>query len=342
MPSYQELMQWLKELAPKQRQTQVVVLALLAGALLRQRVLTLSGLTRAWPLTTLHLYRVKRLWRWLSNPRVNSLAWSQRLIEALATRQLGAGPWLPLLVDFTPIRDPIQCLWVAIPWRRRAIPLAAIPVHQYYREGLGPHPLVQHLMAGLLAFPVVGRRPLVIGDRGLGQRPLVLWLCQQGIDFVLRTRYGLWLLVEEKRLLLRPSLAPRGRVEWRTGVAFPSAPQWRFNLVMTWQGKEPWFLLTTLPSAREALHWYRKRVWIDEMFRDLKQHFGLTTARVTTLERWERLLLGLLVALVWLALVGWRRLPERWLPQVLAWGKASVFWLTWQYFWANQLRPHPP
>jgi len=47
---------------------------------------------------------------------------------------------------------------------------------------------------------------------------------------------------------------------------------------------------------------YGQRGWIDEMFRDFKQHLGLERSRVTESARLERLMLGMVLAYLGLTL----------------------------------------
>jgi len=44
------------------------------------------------------------------------------------------------------------------------------------------------------------------------------------------------------------------------------------NLLMHWQSgeEEPWYLVTNLPDREMALRYYRRRMWIEEMFGDFK------------------------------------------------------------------------
>ena len=48
----------------------------------------------------------------------------------------------------------------------------------------------------------------------------------------------------------------------------------RHTLILHWQSgeKEPWFLATNLLHPQSTLRLYRLRMWIEEMFADLKKH----------------------------------------------------------------------
>jgi hypothetical protein len=94
--------------------------------------------------------------------------------------------------------------------------------------------------------------------------------------------------------------------------------------------KEPWYLVTTLESAWQARAYYRRRMRIEEGFKDWKQRLGLRQAAVSTVERMESLVAGLVLATVVLALLGLFGLPAGFPRAVLGRGKGSWLWLALQ------------
>ena len=69
--------------------------------------------------------------------------------------------------------------------------------------------------------------------------------------------------------------------------------------------KEPWLLATNLPSAKEALCAYEKRMCIEEMFADFKgQGFDLESTRLRRFGGLSRLTLAVAMLHVWLVLYG--------------------------------------
>jgi hypothetical protein len=91
---------------------------------------------------------------------------------------------------------------------------------------------------------------------------------------------------------------------------------------------EPWYLATSLGSAKSGVCWYWQRGWIEQSFKDSKGRFGLARVRVGTPERLGRLLMGLTIALSWLTLMALPesggRLPEGFRAAVSAWGRVSL------------------
>lgn len=70
---------------------------------------------------------------------------------------------------------------------------------------------------------------------------------------------------------------------------------------------------------------------MDEMFRDLKTHLGLEESRVADVERLERLMVGLVLAYLVLALVGLFAMSQDFAARVISWGKASFIFLALEY-----------
>lgn len=96
--------------------------------------------------------------------------------------------------------------------------------------------------------------------------------------------------------------------------------------------EQPWYLATNLPTAAQAVAWYRQRFWIEESFKDSKSRFRLKYAQIGTPARLTRLLLALTIARCWLALFALpelHALPEgfrtfaAWSAAVSAWGRPS-------------------
>ena len=87
------------------------------------------------------------------------------------------------------------------------------------------------------------------------------------------------------------------------------------NLLAHWQPaeKEPWCLATNLPDRDLTLRYYRRRVWIEELFGDLKQHgFDLESTMLHTFLRLSRLTLAVACLYVWLISLGGRIIQRGW------------------------------
>ena len=77
----------------------------------------------------------------------------------------------------------------------------------------------------------------------------------------------------------------------------------------------------------------------EQYFKDGKQHFGLDRSTVTTTDRLQRLLVGLLLACCLLVLAGLRVSPT-FRRQVCSRGKLSILHLGYEYYLATLDPPH--
>src|SRR5215212_6652676 len=119
--------------------TQATNLALLTSAILKKRTLCLSELARAYPIPDERrvaapkhdlLHRLKRLWRFTDNERVDALETQVAFVPHVVSR-LGSPRFLGLAVDWTMFdttlpsgeRMRYQVLRIAVPRKGRALPL---------------------------------------------------------------------------------------------------------------------------------------------------------------------------------------------------------------------------
>jgi hypothetical protein len=81
------------------------------------------------------------------------------------------------------------------------------------------------------------------------------------------------------------------------------------SLLVHWKvgEKEPWCLATNLPDREMALRAYARRMWIEEMFGDMKKHgFDLESTMLRHADRLSRLTLAVALLYVWLISTGTR------------------------------------
>lgn len=367
---YESVLAAIEYALPEGVPTQLVNLALLVSAVLVKRSCSLSELARAYPTPPtrrapapkhdLH-YRLRRLDRFLSNPRVDPVAVQCAFIPHTVAR-LGYPQRLGLAVDWTmwDSRDlhgqkvRYQLLRIAIPRRGRALPLLQVV---YNRDALPKNQSQNQLeeaaiRAVVRALPL-GVNPVVLADRGFARATLLTWLEEQGLDYVIRIDRGTcispaqgprWKLGEE-------TIAP-GELQWhphvRYGLYHDRPRDIWCNIVCCWRTtarqqrsrghrppKEPWYLATSLRSGEQAVAWYRQRWWVEPSFRDTKGRFGLAATQVGTAARLGRLVIGLTLALAWLTLAVLpevRAKPAGWGVAVAQWGQASLIKLAVELF----------
>lgn len=77
--------------------------------------------------------------------------------------------------------------------------------------------------------------------------------------------------------------------------------------------KDPWLLASSLATARETQQVYAKRMWIEQLFGDLKKHgVDVEATQLRHADRLSRLLLAVCLLYVWLFFLGFRVIKAGW------------------------------
>jgi len=364
MASYARLLPLVKTVCPFLRATQAVNFTWLVVALLSQRTLCLTTLAKAFPRPPTRrtaapkhelLHRLKRLSRFLSNEQVDPVALQVAFIPTVLAR-LGNPRQIGLVLDWTSFdtkllgltgggRRPYQVLTIAIPRRGRALPLLSVT---YERDKLpakgSQNKWEEEALAQVLRALPRGIRPVVLGDRAFGRAEFIAFLQKREVDYVLRLKRGARITEpDDTHWLLGEEGTREGEQRWLAQVrygTFNNRPRalW-INLACSWcppaqrrqdktgqEYQEPWYLATSLGSLREAVAWYRQRMWVEETFKDLHSDFGLDATRVSNAGRLGRLVAALTVAVAWLHLLALPEvglLPRTWAASVVTYGRAS-------------------
>jgi hypothetical protein len=310
--SQQQLFRFVTDLLPSWRKTRRKVIALGAQGLVARRRLTLSALARGMESQCRVIHRVKRLWRFVNNPAVDP----RTAVGALAAHafRLRASGWVPVVMDETGLKDRAMLLGAAVPYRGRALPLA---LYAYQPQLIKKSLWV--LREGLLAVicqalaPQQRTRLLLVADRGFAASHFFRRLLAAHIAFVIRVPRRVLLHLSHARYSLESLAADLqpGDCIFLRNVAYGPLRA-RLNILLWWESDqpEPWLLATTLDSAQAARRYYRLRMGIEELFKDLKGRFGLEACQLETLSRITRICLFVLFALWMLALLV--RYPNRW------------------------------
>jgi hypothetical protein len=291
VPWYYRVRNAINVAAPFLVPTQTANLALLVSAILKKRTLCLSELARAYPTpkerrvaSPKHdlLHRIKRLWRFTDNERVDPLVVQLALVPHTIAR-LGFPRLLGLAIDWTFFdttlpsgqRMRYQVLRIAVPRKGRALPLLQ---SAYDRDDLSPNKsqnrIEQDALLAVVGALPMGVRPVVLADRGFHRASFIAWLARHRLHYVVRIRKGTcvteasghrWKLGEEGLEL--------GELRFVAGVRYglhhDRPRELLVNVVLCWrvsksrarnprreQPDEPWYLATSLKDAKSAASWY--------------------------------------------------------------------------------------
>ncbi len=279
------------------------------------------------------LHRLKRLWRFTANERVDAQEVQLALISHTIFR-LGYPRWVGLAIDWTMFDTVLpsgekmryQVLRIAIPRKGRALPLLQLA---YDRDRLparkSQNQLEQDALLAVVEALPEGVRPVVLADRGFHRASFIGWLKKHDLHYVVRVKKGGCLTEEDghRWKLGQEGLKPgemRFATDVRYGLYHDRPRDLWINVALCWKvpksktkdprrkaPAEPWYLATSFASAKAYASWYWQRGWIEQSFKDSKSRFGLGEVRVGSPERLSRLLSALTIALSWLTLAA---LPE--------------------------------
>ncbi len=268
---------------------------------------------------------IKRVWRFVSNRRIEPLVVMPALMNRFWRRKL---KWhaqypqrRPLLVslDWTKVRS-FHTLLAAVIVEGRALPWC----WESYRDqvqGKSQNALEEGMLARLRAALPAEVKLVILADRGFGRAALALTCQQKQIDYLIRIHPDVIVRTARWQGNLKHYPLKRGACQGWRDVEYRADGLVTTHLILRWKEnldaaqEEPWYLITSLRPgprgtrrfARQLSDLYALRFDIEEFFRDAKnEHLGwsLAQTRMTRPQRLDRLILILALAYVLLVALG--------------------------------------
>lgn len=304
------ILAWLVTYVQSMRQSRRKTLASIVSAALLMKGVGVLALGRAMSGEVGAKHCIKRVWRFFRNEAVEVEAISAALFAFLRPP---TGRVI-VLADWTDIA-PFQQLVFSLPRDGRSLPFLCITV----RKGTTEHEQEGTMIAAeqralelLATMCPPGLVPILVTDRGFGN---VRWLGQiqkRGWDFVQRLSNVHNVAVEQHMGTLKELGIRRG---WRArdwGWGTMDECEWgpiRLVTVFDKDAEEAWYLVTNreFEVPAEIVRIYKRRMWTEAMFRDLKNRnwgLGLDEVRLSTPERHDRHFCALALAYVFLCAFG--------------------------------------
>jgi hypothetical protein len=239
-----------------------------------EKQVSLERLVRVFPYPITAESRRRKLQRFLDLPQLTiALIWFP-LVAYWLTTYCRVGQTISIAIDRSQW-GCINLLTIALIWQKRAIPL-----YWYLLPKLGNSNLEEQTLALQQVLPLLKEyKVIVLGEREFCSVDLGNWLKAMSVSFCLRLKKNhciqtenlIWQRLDCLGLAPGNSLYFRGvRVRKTQPIAgFDIACKWKRN----YQGlkvKDAWFILTDLGSLPRAITAYKKRMGIEEMFRDCK------------------------------------------------------------------------
>lgn len=325
---------------PNLRKTQATNLTLGVFGLMKARSGLMSVIVREVPGAKKHKHRLKRFWRFVSNPRVKTgnlrILWGKWVIKTFVP-----GKYLTVALDWTTLPGNIQCLMASLPFGGRAIPLLWVTTtYQAFKDS--QNKIEERLISSLNLIIPSDKRIILVADRAFGRAELINFLIKANILFVLRVKADVIIQTKEshygkgKKLNLRKLKIKVGQKKWFDQICYRADRLVeKVNLAITLAPpkvgakKDPWLLITNLRKVETTIKFYKLRFDIEEWFRDLKTELGINGLQTKNVDRVRRLVLISAIAYGLLMLIGTitKRLTKLH-DQLIAGGKrvASRIW----------------
>jgi hypothetical protein len=306
---YDTWMRQICELQPKARITQARNFVWLMVGIYESGSVHLSKIAGKIPGQAKQVSLTRRLSRFLDNPAIRVREWYEPIARQWLQSQWSCLGEIRLIVDGTKVGCGHQLLMVSLAYRKRAIPIAWTWIKQV--RGHSDATMQLALLNYVRRLLPVGAVVFLVGDCEFGPVETLKWLDQWHWYYVLRQKSDtcLWFNHLNEWKTFGSFVNRAGESHW-LGPGYLTAKQiYPTNLLIHWQGGEdgPWCLATNLPDREMALRYYRRRMWTEEMFGDMKKHgFDLESTMLRNFIRLSRLTLAVAYLYVWLISVGGR------------------------------------
>ncbi len=297
----------IEQLRPGERVTRRRNFTWLLVGIYKSRSVHLSKIALKIPGLATTLSITRRLSRFLCNPAVQVRKWYEPVARDILKAVADTVGEIRLIADGTKVGSGHQLLMIAVAFRRRAIPIA----WTWVRKSRGHSSAAKQL--ALLAYVrrlIPAKTPvLLVGDSEFGAVAVIRQIETWNWWYVLRQKGSHLVKLGESDWQYFRDLVKSGQSNWLGCGLLTFKHAHSCNLLAHWNKgeKEPWLLATNLSSRRETLGAYRRRMWIEEMFGDMKRNgFDLERTRLRHFLRLSRLTLAVALLYVWLVSTGSR------------------------------------
>ena len=255
--------------------TEYLILSILLNLLQTIKQVKLETLAASFPLPILFESRRKKLQRFLESQFLTIEALWLPIISKWIQTEFKSKEVISIVIDRTQWAT-INILMVSLVFNNRAIPLYFELIDHVGNSDLQYQ---QSILSRVLSF-LKQYTVIVLGDREFCSVELARWLTLQGnVYFCLRLKKNTYIQVEKdnwttlNKLGLRPGMS-----FYYQGVKVTKTKGFQpVNIVGKWKrkyqgvtAKEGWFILTNFEKLEQAISAYKRRMGIEEMFRDFK------------------------------------------------------------------------
>jgi hypothetical protein len=294
---YHTVSRMVRDWRPRERVTRRRMMVWVMVGIFMSRSVYLHRIAAKLPSAAKLLSVTRRVARLLANPRLRVREWYDPIARrwlAAAARTVGE---VRLILDPTRVSVGHQWLLVALAFQRRAVPIAWTWLP--FKKGHSSAQVQLALLAHVHRLVPPGVPVIVVGDTEFEAGNVQAQLDAWGWGYVLRQKPNNQVQRPGQRRWERlGDVVQRGQSVWLAGAHLTRKHARRVNVLAHWASgeAEAWLLATNRPSRRAALQAYRRRMWIDELFGDLKGHgFDLEHSRLQHFLHLSRLTLAVVL-----------------------------------------------
>jgi hypothetical protein len=297
---YRSLHSYLLQQIPDDCNSRLTNLILLMMGMFQARSVQLHLVVRKTPVRAKKLSLVKRFERFLKNKAVRVREWYYPFALGLV-QAAGAAGQVHLILDTTKVAFGFRLVMVSIAYHGRSLPLVWT-----WAAGSRGH-TTTHTQIRVLTY-VAGVCVSLVGDCEFGHPLLIEYVRAWGWDYALRQPGDTLVMLKGTGVWQRLDSLPltHGQPIWIGNIVLTQASSHPTHLVLYWRRgeKKPWLLATNVLDPRAALRLYRRRMWIEEMFGDLKKHgVDLEASHLRHFLRLSRLTLAVCLLYLWLVAI---------------------------------------
>ena len=287
---------------PRQNKKQREGLSLLVATMLDVRSANLMDLSASLPRDS---ERIDMRYQWISRLLGNELIDTDRVMAPFASevlqRAATRGRRLILIIDQSKANDTQQAIVVAVRVGGRSLPIAWRVKETEGAIGFSEQKLALETALALLP---EGTKVVLMGDRFYGSPDLIAWCRTKGWDWRLRLKADLLVFEDGGESTVAQCFARGERMLTDVGL---TARRVRTNIGMVHEDghPEPWFIaMSDAPTTAKTFD-YGLRWGIEAMFSDFKSRgFGLEDSQLQRVDRMDRLILIMALALYWAVSTG--------------------------------------
>ncbi len=248
--------------------------------------------------------RERRLYRWLSNPKVVPVRLYGPLIRE-ALRRWGSQR-LYLALDTTTLWNRFTVIYLSVIYRGRAIPLAWRVIRS--QSTSVSFQVYQPVLLRAAKLLPVGAKIVLLGDRGFADIELMQQARNLGWSFRLRLKSNFWVYRGSRANKIGRLCPQRGEARFYHNVFITKRWFGPVHLALAWcdlDGKtDPWYVVSDEPTDLTTFDEYGLRFDTEELFLDEKSaNFQIEASELDHPMQLSRL--ALVLAITTLALTSW-------------------------------------